>query len=363
MKLFSAQTVIEQISGVLTAWGMPAEHVATTAAVMVDADLSGIDSHGISMLMMYEKLRDNGHLKLDARPTVEIENAAMALLDADGGLGHPAATTAMNLAVDKARAAGIGVVSVRNSRHFGAAGYYARIAADAGLVGLVTSSAKIPSVVPTGGAIPRLTTNPIAFAAPARSNPPFLLDMSTSTVASNKVKVYDLHGKAMPEGWVVDESGHPVTDPAEAMTYIHHRDDGGLTPLGGASATGGHKGYGLGVMVQILSAALSGADLAATREPGAPVDIGHFFLALDAGFFRPDGGFLDDVDELLDTLRATPPARTGTSVMVAGDPERTSREQRRAKGIPLPDSLIAKIAAICERAQAPFLLEHPARKN
>ncbi|MGW0893147.1 Ldh family oxidoreductase [Saccharopolyspora sp. NPDC002578] len=359
MKRFSERTVRAQIAGVLTAWGMPAEHVATTAEAMVYADLSGIDSHGISMLMMYERLWDEGHLDLQARPGVERENAAMALLDAGGGLGHVAGVRAMNLAIDKARVAGVGIVSVHNSRHFGAAGYYAGLAAEAGLVGLVTTSAKVAGVVPTGGAVPRLTTNPIAFAAPARTNPPFLLDMSTSTVASNKVKVYDLQGTTMPEGWVVDESGGPVTDPAEAMTYIHERENGGLTPLGGTGTHGGHKGYGLAVMVQILSAALSGADLAATRRPGAVGDIGHFFLALDADFFRPGGEFLADVDELLDMLRATAPAEEGTPVQVAGDPERASRERRRADGIPLPDTLIAKIAAICDRAGTRSLLDHP----
>ncbi|MBB4688220.1 Ldh family oxidoreductase [Amycolatopsis jiangsuensis] len=363
MKLFSEQAILTQIRSVLTAWGMPKDAVDTTAAAMVYADLSGIDSHGISMLMMYEKLRGNGHLDLHARPVVERENAAMALLDAGGGLGHPAAVAAMNLAIDKAHSAGVGIVSVHNSRHFGAAGYYANFAAEAGLVGLVTASAKVTSVVPTGAAVPMLSTNPIAFAAPARHNPPFLLDMSTSTVASNKVKVYDLHEATMPEGWVVDESGRPVTDAGEAMAWIHNRTGGGLTPLGGSGTTGGHKGYGLAVMVQILSAALSGADLAATRRPGAAEDIGHFFLALDPGFFRTGDEFLDDVDELVDTLRATPPAKAGTPVQVAGDPERRNRERRRTQGIPLPDSLITKIAAICERAHIPLMLDHPIQEN
>ncbi|NKZ01469.1 Ldh family oxidoreductase [Nocardiopsis dassonvillei subsp. albirubida] len=342
---------------------MPDDLVETTSAVMVHTDLSGVDSHGISMLMAYEKLRAAGHVKLDARPRVERENAAMALVDAGGGLGHPAAVMAMNLAADKARTAGVGVVSVHNSHHFGAAGHYAALAAEAGLIGLVTTSAKIVNVVPTGGAVPRLTTNPIAFAAPARHNPPFLLDMSTSTVASNKVKVYDLRDQLMPPGWVVDERGGEVTDPAEAMSYIHQRVEGGLTPLGGQTATGGHKGYGLAVMVQILSAALSGADLAATRPSGEPEDVGHFFLALDPGFLRPDGGYLDAADELLDTLRATPPTDPDKPVMVAGDPERRSREHRGHRGIPLPETLLRKIASICDRAGAPFLLDTPLPGN
>ncbi|PKB32309.1 LDH2 family malate/lactate/ureidoglycolate dehydrogenase [Pseudonocardia alni] len=357
MLRFPADTIRAQIAGVLTAWGMAPEQVVTTAAVMTHTDLSGIDSHGISMLMSYEELWRSGRLRLDAQPEVVRRTAAMALVDAQGGLGHPAAVAAMELAIGMARAAGVGVVSVRNSHHFGAAGYYAAMAAEAGLIGLVTTSAKVVSVVPTGGALPRLTTNPIAFAAPARRNPPFVLDMSTSTVAANKVKVFDLLGRPVPQGWVTDEAGDPVTDPAAAMAYLHEHLYGGLTPLGGDGATGGHKGYGLAVMVQILSAALSGADLAARRPPGAPEDIGHFLLALDPSVLRPDGGYLDDVDELLDTLRETPPVDAEAPVVVAGDPERRHREERAEHGVPLPGSLLRKLEAVCERARVPFLLD------
>ncbi|WP_224392411.1 Ldh family oxidoreductase [Pseudonocardia sp. ICBG1293] len=360
---FRADTISAQISGVLTAWGMAPEQVATTAAVMTHTDLSGIDSHGISMLMSYETLRRSERLRLDARPEVVRRTAAMALIDAQGGLGHPAAVVATDLAVEMARAAGVGVVSVRNSHHFGAAGHYAAMAAEAGMIGLVTTSAKIVNVVPTGGALPRLTTNPIAFAAPARHNPPFVLDMSTSTVASNKIKVYDLLGRPVPQGWVTDEAGDPVTDPGTAMAYIHEHLHGGLTPLGGDGVTGGHKGYGLAVMVQILSAALSGADFAARRPRGAPEDIGHFFLALDPSVLRPDGGYLDDVDELLDTLRATPPVDAEVPVVVAGDPERRHREDRTEHGVPLPDSLLRKLEAVCGRARVPFLLDAAHAQN
>ena len=353
-----AEQVRKQILGVLDAWGMDPELARTTADVMVDTDLAGIDSHGLSMLMYYEGIRDRGELRLDVRPVVVREHGATALIDARGGLGHPAGVMGMELAADKAAASGVGVVTVFNSHHFGATGYYASLAAERGLVGLVTTSGRTVAVLPTRGAVPRLSTNPIAFAAPAGRNRPFVLDMSTSTVAANKVKVYDFHGKPLPEGWVLDEKGTPVRDAAVAMQHIFDRPDGGLTALGGTPEMSSHKGYGLSVMVQILSATLSGGAFAPIREerPGDPDNIGHFFLAIDPKAFRPPGEFEADLDAAIDVLHATPPVDPALPVLVPGDPEAASREQRSRDGIPVPQTLKDKIRAVCERAGAEYLL-------
>jgi LDH2 family malate/lactate/ureidoglycolate dehydrogenase len=213
----SADRVREQITSILTAWGMDADLVRTTAEVMVATDLSGVDSHGISMLMDYEQSRSKGKLNLKAKPRIVRDSPVTALVDADAGLGHPAAVMGMELAIRKALAMGVGVVSVFNSHHFGAAGYYAALAPKRGLIGFVTSATRTFGVVPTRAKVPMLGTNPIAFAAPTRRNRPFLLDMATATVASNKVKVYDLNGKLLPAGWVLDEHGKPVIDPAAAL--------------------------------------------------------------------------------------------------------------------------------------------------
>lgn len=343
----------EQVRAVLTAWGMPPEPVETTVAAMLYADRSGIDSHGVGMLSTYAGQREAGHLDPAARPGIVRETPAIAALDARNGLGHPAAVQAMRMAVDKARTVGIAAVSVVNSRHFGATGYYARLAAYEGLVGLVTTSTFTTAVVPTGGAMSRLGTNPIAFAAPGASGDPFVLDMSTSTTAVNKVRVYERAGTPLPDGWVVDGDGQTIRDPALAMEYLRKREDGGLTPMGGDGS--GHKGYGLAAMVQILSAALSGADLGITRPPGAPPNIGHFLLALDPGLFRPDGGYGESVDELVGALRATPPAG-GTPVQVAGDPEAAARADRDRNGIPFNAALLTEIEDVCARCGAPYLL-------
>lgn len=356
----SAQHVRQQIKAILLAWGMPQDLADVTADAMVETDLMGIDSHGLSMLMMYDGMQQSGQLKLQARPRVVRELGATALVDGGANLGHPVAAMAMRLAVEKARSFGIAGVGVRNSHHFGAAGYYARIAAAEKLIGLITSSARTVLMVPTRGALPMLGANPIAFAAPALRNRPFVLDISTTTVAANKVKVYDLNGKPIPEGWVVDEDGRPVTDAAKAMEIIFRRPEGGLTPLGGAELTGGHKGYGLGMMVQILSATLTGAAFGPvrnrTQRPDQPDDIGHFFLAIDARAYRDDDGFGRDLDTLIDELHATPAADPARPVRVPGDPEEEERARRLEHGIPVPPALDRHIRDICARCGAPYLL-------
>ena len=358
--LVSADRVRRQILNVLHAWGMPADLAETTAEAMAETDLTGVDSHGISMLMMYEGLRRAGQIDLRARPRVLRDTPSLALVDGGANLGHPVAAAAMGLAADKALATGIGAVGARNSHHFGAAGHYARTAAARGVVALITSSARTVLMVPTRGTLPLLGSNPIAFAAPARRNKPFVLDMATTTVAANKVKVYELNGKPVPEGWVVDERGAPVTDAAAAMGVIFRRPGGGLTPLGGAEATGGHKGYGLAIMVQILSATLTGAAFAPirgrVRQAGDPDDIGHFFLALDPRAFRPEGGFEDDLDAMVEALRAAPPADPGRPVLVPGDPEEAERERRLREGIPIPSALDRHIRDICGRCGAAYVL-------
>jgi LDH2 family malate/lactate/ureidoglycolate dehydrogenase len=267
----------------------------------------------------------------------------------------------MRLAIDKALSAGVGIVSVYNSSHFGAAGYYAAMASQRGLLGLVTCTTRGNPVLPTRSAVPVLGTNPIAFAAPARRNRHFLLDMSTSTVAQNKVKVYDLQGRPIPPGWVLDEDGNAVTDSALAMDLLTVQFTGGITALGGTAEMSSHKGYGLSVMVQILSATLAGGSFTPIRRRtqgrGNPDNIGHFLMALDPTVFREEGEFEDDLDEVIDVLHGAPPVREDEPVLVAGEPEALFREERLRSGIPVPAALADKIRAICERSGATYLLE------
>ena len=262
----SADVIGAQIAAVLSAWGMPDDLAATTVKVMVDTDLWGVDSHGVSMLMTYAQKIKQGRLRIAARPSVMRETPVMATIDAQGGLGHPASVMAMDMAIAKAAAVGLAAVTVTNSHHFGAAGYYARMAADRGLIGMVASSARNVAVVPTRAAVPVLGTNPWAFAAPARRNPPFVLDMATSTVATGKVKVYGYHDKPLPEGWVVGGDGRSIRDGNEAYAVLRRGGPGGHTPIGGTADLSSHKGYGLGMMVHILGGVLAGAAFAPFRK-------------------------------------------------------------------------------------------------
>ncbi|WP_458098047.1 Ldh family oxidoreductase [Roseomonas sp. WA12] len=357
----SAETIRAQVTAVLTAWGMDPAAIRTTAEVMVETDLAGVDSHGISMLMDYDASRRKGKLNLQARPRIIRENAVTALVDAEAGLGHPAAVMGMELAIAKARAMGVGVVTVRNSHHFGAAGYYAALAPAHGLIGMVTSATRTISMVPTRSRAPLLGTNPLAFCAPAGRNRAFRLDMATTTTANNKVRVYGLNGRSLPPGWAVDGDGAPVTDPAEARRLVAEGREGGLTPLGGMPEMASHKGYGLAMMVHILGGTLSGASFSPirvrTQRPDDPDNLGHFFMAIDPDSFREEGEFEADLDDALDVLRAAPPADPALPVLVPGDPEAASRERRLRDGVPMPRSLADQLRAVCEGCGAPYLLE------
>src|SRR5712692_4776356 len=356
----SSSKIKSQLVSVFRAWGMSEAHAETTGDMMVETDLRGVDSHGISMLPTYDQEFRNGRLNM--RPVFKTvrDAPAMALIDADASLGHPVSVYAMNLAVDKCLASGVAVVSVVNSHHFGAAGCYSKIAADRGVIGMVTASTRGVTLVPTFAAEPIMGTNPLAFAAPARRNPPFQLDMATTTVAAGKVKVYKLNHKPLPPGWVVDASGQTVTDPVEAFSHVFENPEGGITPLGGTRDLGGHKGYGLAVMVHILGGVLSGASFSPirnrTQKPSDPHNIGHFFMAIDPRAFRDEGQFENDLDQVIDTLHGAKRADPNQPVMVAGDPEMITRRERLEAGVPIPDDLMGQLRAVASRASVPFML-------
>ena len=350
----TAEQLGRQIAAILRAWGMDDDSIAATVEVMLYADLRGIESHGFSTLTLYDEYRRSNKLTLRPQPRVVRETPVTALLDGDGGLGHLPSQRAMRLAIEKASKCGVGVVSVRNSNHFGAAGAYATMAPERGLIGFVTSATWRPGIVPTFGADAMLGTNPIAFAAPGRSGPPFCLDLATSTVAFNKVKMAAWHGKELRPGWAMDANGQPLTDAAAAVKSIR------LTPLGGLPEMSSHKGYGLATMVEILSTTLSGSFFAATRpalHSDAPRhNVGHFFLALDPKAFLAEDEFESALDELLAALRGTRRADEQQPVLVAGDPEREQLAIRSREGIPLSEEMNRTLRTLAEAVGAPWQL-------
>jgi LDH2 family malate/lactate/ureidoglycolate dehydrogenase len=343
-----------QIEAVLVAWGMSEAHAEITSARLTDADIRGIDSHGVTLMPLYAELR--AQRQIDFRPDIRVvrDNPVTALLDAGHALGHVPSTRAMEIAVEKAKRMGLAAVAVRNSNHYGAAGVYALMAADAGLIGMSFTSVWHGTTVPTFGADGMFGTNPIAFVAPGRRHRVFYLDMATSTVAVGKLKLADIHGKPLSAGWALDADGAVTTDAAKALEDVR------LTPLGGTRAMSSHKGYGLAAMVEILCSMVPGAYYWATREqrhPGAHHwNIGHFFLAMDPDQFREAGEFEDDLDDMIDALHATRRADAEQPVLVAGDPEKAAMADRERNGIPVPDNLLAQVRGIAAEAGAPWLL-------
>jgi LDH2 family malate/lactate/ureidoglycolate dehydrogenase len=338
---------------------MPAANAARTADGIAWADFRGVKSHGVAKLLTYDVWRQDGRIDIGAEPAIVRETPVSALVDGGGGLGYVPGSLAMDAAIAKAEASGIGVVSVRNSAHFGACGFYAEMAVRAGLIGLVTTGTAARSVAPTFGAEARLGTEPIAFGAPAEGDDHFLLDMATTTVAQGKILNLFIEKQNCPPGWILDAAGQPSTDTGDYF------DNGGfITSLGGAPESGSYKGYGLAVMVNILSACLSGSSLITdplhANRPGKPNNIGHFFMALDPGLFRDRDDFRRDVSTLLQALRATRPTSADRAVMVAGDPERRAMAASRAAGIAIPPNMRMKIKELADAAGAPWLLAEEA---
>ncbi len=344
-----------QLKAILVGWGMPEDNAEITAEVLSWSDLHGVDSHGISMIPGYDVLRHNGRVRMDARPEIVSQTPVSAVVDGGGGLGHVPGHFAMTTVIAKAKTVGMAAAVVRRSAHYGAAGFYTLMAANAGLIGISTTSASGIQVAPTFGKQARLGTDPWSFAAPSADGVPFLLDMATTTVAAGRIRNKANEGLPTPDGWVLDRDGGPSNDPLVA------RDKGGfLTSLGGSPENSSYKGYSLAVMVNILSSCLSGSTLITdpehTKKPIGQ-DIGHFFLAIDPNIFRGPGDFEADVASFLGTLRATTPVDPARPVMVAGDPQWKIAEARMKDGIPVGAGLMAQVRQIAQAAAAPWLLD------
>jgi len=343
--------------------GILEEDARITADVLVAADLRGIDSHGVARLRRYVNgLRDG---MMVARPEVQLltDTPTTARIDAGAGLGQPVSYRAMQQAIQKAQDWGAGFVTVRNSNHYGIAGYYAMMALEHDCIGIsMTNSAVL--VVPTFGRRAMLGTNPIAVAAPAGQEWPFVLDMATSTVPRGKLEVYNRQEKPLPLGWATDETGAPTTDAGMMLENLKQQAGGGLLPLGGAGELlRGYKGYGLAVLVDIFCAALSGAayaDLVYPKdEQGNPLPsaIGHFFGALRVDGFRPVDEFKAALDDLQRRLKNAPTAEGQARIYIHGEKEYEETERRLRDGIPLNPKVAADMRAIADEVGVEYDIE------
>jgi LDH2 family malate/lactate/ureidoglycolate dehydrogenase len=332
--------------------GLSEPAAAAAAEVVVYADEHGFTTHGSNALAgIYVPRLLDGRINPKAEPRTLAETASTVLLDGDRGLGLVTTTLAVDLAVKKARQTGIAMVAVRNSSHFGSAGYYAHRAAEAGLIAVAMTNCGAQGVAPPLGGLTRmLGTNPLAAAAPAPGGAPFVLDMSATTVATGKIRAAQREGRSVPAGWLTAPDGSTVTDPD--AYFDGHAD---VTWLGGSAATGGAKGYGLAILVDLLCGPLAGAsygptpDLLENGEERPDTDIGHTVIAIDPAAFGAAESFGAGARELLDTLSACPPAVPGGTVTYPGAPEAAKSAESRLSGVALPDPVAALLVSLAEQ--------------
>jgi L-2-hydroxycarboxylate dehydrogenase (NAD+) len=333
--------------------GTPPDDARICAEVLVASDLRGIESHGVGRLKVYyERIRAGVQL-VETEMEIVQGTETTALVDGHHGMGAVIAYRSMRLAMDKAQRYGLGAVAVRNSTHFGIAGYYALMAAREGMMGLALTNAR-PVVLPTFGAEPMLGTNPIAFAAPSDAGFPFCFDAATSVVSRGKIEVHDRAEKPTPEGWVVDDTGQPLTDPRQILRGLP-TGQAMMLPLGGAGeATGGYKGYDLATMVEILCASLgAGAfmkDLLGIAPDGSrrPYMLGHFFLAIDIGHFLPLEVSKRITGQIMRELQNARRAPSQDRIYVAGEEEHEREAMIRERGIPVNRNLRRALRTVRE---------------
>lgn len=352
--IFSYHHLREFTREVFIHMGCSLEHAALASEVLVSADLRGIDSHGIARLSGYVRLWEAK--RINARPNIRVvhETPSTAVVDGDAGLGLVVAPFAMEIAMQKAAAAGTGWVSVKNSNHFGIAGYHAMKALEQDMIGMAMTNAS-PLVAPTFSTERMLGTNPIAVAIPAKDQPAFVADFATTTAANGKLEILQRKNEEAPYGWIQDKDGDPSNNPHEL------KSGGALLPLGGDREHGSHKGYCLGAIVDIFSAVLSGANYGPWAPPFVsflplapdPVGegLGHFFGAMRVDAFRPADEFKANMDTWINRFRAAAPV-AGKKVLIPGDPEREMHHERLENGVPV----IAPVVKDLQEVAAKFNL-------
>ena len=314
------------------------------ADVLVLADLRGVDTHGVSnMLRSYIEGYQSGSINPRPQWKVIRETPSTANIDSDRGLGIIITPKAMELAIQKAKSVGVGMITIGNARHLAMASYHSMLALEHDMIGVCMTSCP-PSVVPTFGAEARLGTNPIAIAVPAKSEPPFVFDAATSSVAGNKVHIARRLGVNMEPGWLADPEGNPIMEEAEPPEKYT------LLPLGSTRELGSHKGYGLSCMVDILAGVLTGVGFGAL--PGRP-NFGHYVAAYAIDAFTDVDSFKEMMGEWLRMLKSTKPAPGHERVLVAGQPEAEMETVRRAEGIPLHPEVTQWLRDTCAELSVP----------
>jgi LDH2 family malate/lactate/ureidoglycolate dehydrogenase len=349
---FTESNLREFTKSVFEKMGCSEEHAALATDVLIKSDLRGIDSHGVARLTGYVRLWEKG--RINAKPDIKIvhETPSTATVDGDSGLGLVVAPFAMRVAIEKAEKCGSGWVSVRNSNHFGIAGYHTMMAVEKDMIGFAMTNAS-PLVAPTFANERLLGTNPMCYAFPAGKYPPVIVDLATSAAANGKLEIAQRMNKAVPDGWIQDANGKPSTDPHEL------KKGGSLLPLGSDRDHGSHKGFGLSATVDILSAVLSGANygpwvppFVAFMEPSSnPVGkgIGHFLGAMRVDGFRPVDEFKAHLDNWIERFSNAKTINENQKVIIPGQPENEAEKERKLNGIPLIDDVCKDLNEVAKK--------------
>jgi LDH2 family malate/lactate/ureidoglycolate dehydrogenase len=355
--MFPVETLREFCARVFMYFRVSKSDATQAADVLAAADLRGIDSHGVARMSSYVGLLSEGLVNPEPQVSLVRSTPSTATVDGDNGLGLVVGPRANQMAIDMAEKAGSGWVSVMNTNHFGIAGYYVLQTVARDMIGwAMTNSTAI--VAPLWGIERMLGTNPIAVAFPGKNEPAIVIDMATCTAAYGKIEIALRKGEKIPMGWAIDNQGRVTTEPADVLA------GGALLPLGSDRERGGHKGYGLAVMMDLLSGALSGANWGPFAPPFAlrqtiPTrsvgkGIGHFFGAMRIDGFIDADAFKSQVDEYIHVFRAVQPAPGTSGPLIPGDPEREAERIRRDKGVPLILPVVEELRGFSKRTGIPF---------
>jgi LDH2 family malate/lactate/ureidoglycolate dehydrogenase len=331
---------------ILKGFKAPDEQASLVAESLVRADMRGIDTHGVHFLTLLASRVDAGMIQIPTHLKVTKDDGATALIDGGDGLGQVAAFRAMEMSIEKARRYGIGTVSVRNTNNVGILAFYTIHAAEEGVIGIIMSNAA-PAMPPWGGMAPFFGTNPLSIAVPGDSEAPVVLDMSSSMVARGKIRRAERMKEAIPLGWALDEAGAPTTDPTAAMK-------GTLLPMGGP------KGYGLALMVDILTGLLSGSKygpgVKTFHQPLGPTGVGVCTMAIDIERFMPLHQFKSVMQGYLSSIKGSKKADGVSRIYLPGEIEFEKERKSLAEGIELGDSVVKNLNQLLERAKNPLRL-------
>ena len=327
-------------------FGFSADEAKTITDVLLLSDVYGIESHGMQRMYRYYKSIQKGMIDINAKGDVVFETPVSAVIDGHDGMGQVIGRKAMEMAIEKATTTGIGMVVVRNSNHYGIAGYYAKLACEQGLIGLSCTNTN-PIMIPTYGRTAMLGTNPIAVAMPAEPYP-FFFDASTTVVTRGKLEVYNKAGKELHDGWALNKDGHPSNDAADVLGNIAAHKGGGIMPLGGSTEdTGSHKGYGWAMVCELFSSILSMGTTSDQTGKGGKGGICHGFMAINPGIFGDAEGIKAHLSAYLEALRNAPKADGQTRIYTHGEKEVEAQARLMAEGIPVNDNTMVEVLELC----------------